>query len=485
MSNDVGTTLRDMWETRPARPRGDRKVAGVAAAIARRYDIDPVLVRVGFAVSAVYGIGIALYLVCWMLLPGAEKDDPLDGAGPRTGTKPTHPAMLVLLAVLLLATGGIFWGGHGGFVLPVLAVGGLLFLLHRSRADKGIPGGAAPDGTVGSGAETSASAPWAPTASADPTGGEPGSTAGTGTAGPAGTGTAGAAGTGTAGAAGTTGAPSTAGAAGAAGAAEPRVGAPDPDAPTERIADPWDRGTPPEWDPLGAAPFAWDLPEPAGPEPEPTPVRRRSRVTPITLALALLGGGVAGAAVLLTVGLPGLPIVFATVLGILGLGLVIGSFRRGGRGIIPFALVFALLTWGAVAAKGPLESVTAGGVGDISVAPTTVAGLLPSYERGAGTVELDLRRLDLSVPPGSDPTPVPIAANVGMGTIEVTVPANADLTLRAHSDLGDVQYGTTDQGGTNAQLTVVDDLGADGVRAGRPLELDLRTGLGTVEVRRG
>jgi predicted membrane protein len=132
-----------------------------------------------------------------------------------------------------------------------------------------------------------------------------------------------------------------------------------------------------------------------------------------------------------------------------------------------------------------LESVTAGGVGDISVAPTTVAGLLPSYERGAGTVELDLRRLDLSVPPGSDPTPVPIAANVGMGTIEVTVPANADLTLRAHSDLGDVQYGTTDQGGTNAQLTVVDDLGADGVRAGRPLELDLRTGLGTVEVRRG
>jgi phage shock protein PspC (stress-responsive transcriptional regulator) len=462
MSNDVGTTLRDMWETRPARPRGDRKVAGVAAAIARRYDIDPVLVRVGFAVSAVYGIGIALYLICWMLLPGAEKDDPLDGAGPRTRTKPTHPAMLVLLAVLLLATGGIFWGGHGGFVLPVLAVGGLLFLLHRSRADKGIPGGAAPDGTVGSGAEPSASAPWAPTVSADPRGGEPGSTASTGTAGPAATRTA-----------------------GAAGAAENRVGAADPDAPTERIADPLDRGTPPEWDPLGAAPFAWDLPEPAGPEPEPTPVRRRSRVTPITLALALLGGGVAGAAVLLTVGLPGLPIVFATVLGILGLGLVIGSFRRGGRGIIPFALVFALLTWGAVAAKGPLESVTAGGVGDISVAPTTVAGLLPSYERGAGTVELDLRRLDLSVPPGSDPTPVPIAANVGMGTIEVTVPANADLTLRAHSDLGDVQYGTTDQGGTNAQLTVVDDLGADGVRAGRPLELDLRTGLGTVEVRRG
>ena len=42
--------------------------------------------------------------------------------------------------------------------------------------------------------------------------------------------------------------------------------------------------TPPAWDPLGAAPFAWDLPEP-GPVPAPAP-QRRSRVTPVTLALA-------------------------------------------------------------------------------------------------------------------------------------------------------------------------------------------------------
>ena len=52
---DVQGTLRDMWETRPARPRDDRQIAGVAAAIARRYDIDPVLVRIGFVVAAFYG----------------------------------------------------------------------------------------------------------------------------------------------------------------------------------------------------------------------------------------------------------------------------------------------------------------------------------------------------------------------------------------------------------------------------------------------
>nr|HPK66493.1 S-layer homology domain-containing protein [Thermoanaerobaculia bacterium] len=49
--------------------------------------------------------------------------------------------------------------------------------------------------------------------------------------------------------------------------------------------------TPPAWDPLGAAPFAWDLPEPS-PVPAPAPPRR-SRVTPVTLAVALLAGGVA------------------------------------------------------------------------------------------------------------------------------------------------------------------------------------------------
>ena len=70
--------------TRPARPREGRQIAGVSAAIARRYDIDPVLVRVGFVVAAFYGIGAALYIAGWVLLP----DEPVPainsgGAGRR------------------------------------------------------------------------------------------------------------------------------------------------------------------------------------------------------------------------------------------------------------------------------------------------------------------------------------------------------------------------------------------------------------------
>src|SRR2546429_9558203 len=87
-TTEVHGTLREMWETRPARPRDDRKVAGVAAGIARRYDIDPVLVRVGFVVAAFSGIGAALYVAGWILLP----DQPADPAGPPP-SKP--PAWLV------------------------------------------------------------------------------------------------------------------------------------------------------------------------------------------------------------------------------------------------------------------------------------------------------------------------------------------------------------------------------------------------------
>ncbi|GAA4710147.1 PspC domain-containing protein [Pseudonocardia yuanmonensis] len=433
-STDVGTTLRDMWETRPSRPRQDRKVAGVAAALARRYDIDPVLVRVGFVVAAFYGIGIALYLAGWVLLPAAERDDPLDGAATgttaRSSGRTAPPLVLAGLILALLLTSGIFWGNDGSVILPVLAVLVLLFLLHRSRGHLGQRGGSG-------GAD-------APTAHIPADGVVDDETA----------------------------APS--GAADKAdGAAKAGEEAPVP--------DPLDRGTPPAWDPLGAAPFAWDLPEPAQPEPAPAP--RRSRVTPITLALALLGGGIAGAVVLLTSGLAGLPVVFATALTVLGVGLVIGAFTRGGRGLIPFALLLAVLTWASLAVRVPLANFGAG-VGDIRVAPTVPAALAPSYERGAGTIELDLRRLDLSVPPGAEATPVRTAASVGAGDIRVFVPRDADVTLTGHVDLGEITFDGTSHASPDAELTVTDDLGADGVRSGRPLVLDLTGGAASVEVQR-
>ncbi len=388
--SDVHSTLREMWETRPARPRDGRQIAGVAAAIARRYDIDPVLVRVGFVVAAFYGIGAALYVAGWVLLP----DDPGDGTEPARA----RPKTWLLVALGVAAVLGIGGVAHdGGFLLPAAAVAVLLFLLHRSRGRRGTAG-PGPSPTTGEVA----------------------------------------------------------------------------DAPTVAHA------TPPAWDPLGAAPFAWDLPEP-GPAPAPPP-RRRSRVTPVTLAAALLAGGVTGLVLLAAGGLTDLPVLFGVVLTVLGGGLLVGAFTRSGRGLIPFALLVSAVTWVVLAA--PLDRIANAPDADLRLAPTTPAALLPHYEHPVGTVELDLRGMDLSVPPGAPVTPVATEIEAGVGTVEIRVPENADVRFTGSAGVGAVAFDDREDGGPDARLSVVD-LGADGIASGRPLVLDVHTGLGSVEVERG
>ena len=139
----VEDTVKDFWATRPRRPRRGRKIAGVAAGIARRYRIDPTLVRVGFVVASVYGgAGIVLYLLGWLFLP--EQDDevsPFESMIGR-GRSATSSAFTVLLCLALIPAVSWFFGGFfPGFpgFLSVVVLGGALYLLHRSRGHLGEP----------------------------------------------------------------------------------------------------------------------------------------------------------------------------------------------------------------------------------------------------------------------------------------------------------------------------------------------------------
>jgi phage shock protein PspC (stress-responsive transcriptional regulator)/predicted membrane protein len=409
---DVHTTLREMWDTRPARPRDDRQVAGVAAAIARRYDIDPTLVRVGFVVAAFTGIGAALYIAGWFLLP----EQPADPAAPAQPRPPRTVLVIGLAIAALVSVGSIFGGDNRGILFPALAVAVLLFLLHRSRGHRG----------TGAAASAGAEAPTTITPSGVSLSKE------------------------------------TAGAATPPGAT-----------------------TPPAWDPLGAAPFAWDLPEPSPVGPPPAPAQRRLPVTSVTLGLALLAGGITAVIMLLAgaLTLANLPVLLGVTLAVIGAGLVLGAFVRSGRGLIPVALVLGALTWALVAA--PLDRWQGNGVGELRAAPTTVAALQPSYQRTAGEIALDLRNLDLSVPPGGNASPVRSAITLGVGDVEVWVPPNADLTLTSTTGVGDVEFDGRSESGPGAHIAVTDDLGADGVPTGRPLVVTIETGAGSVEVHRG
>jgi phage shock protein PspC (stress-responsive transcriptional regulator) len=74
------------------RPLDDRIVAGVCSGVGRYLNVDPVLIRVAFAVLAVltWGTALVAYPVMWFLMPEA----PAPTAPPwRDPTDPTwgHP----------------------------------------------------------------------------------------------------------------------------------------------------------------------------------------------------------------------------------------------------------------------------------------------------------------------------------------------------------------------------------------------------------
>lgn len=109
------------------RDRTDAKLAGVCAAVARSWNVDPLLVRVGFVVLMIVtnGFAIAAYLAIWALVPerGAATDAaPIRDLVPQTRTWSTHKLVgwVVGGAVVLglLTTGS----GPGALVVVALAV---------------------------------------------------------------------------------------------------------------------------------------------------------------------------------------------------------------------------------------------------------------------------------------------------------------------------------------------------------------------------
>ncbi|WP_018330987.1 PspC domain-containing protein [Actinomycetospora chiangmaiensis] len=136
---DLAAVARGAWESRPARRHEDTKIAGVAGAIARRYDLDPTLVRVAFVVWAIVGGGLLMYLVGWLVLPADPADPPRHDRGVR---RDRGAPVLVIVATIVvgIATFGSITGGRVVTLVALVLAAVTLYLLHSSRADLGVPG---------------------------------------------------------------------------------------------------------------------------------------------------------------------------------------------------------------------------------------------------------------------------------------------------------------------------------------------------------
>jgi phage shock protein PspC (stress-responsive transcriptional regulator) len=101
-------------------PRGrlrrsrDRKLGGVAAGIAEYFALDPTVVRLGFVLATLLGLGLAIpiYVVLWIVMPeaadglreaGAAGDVPAGHAAERGSGAAVLGAILLGAGLLLLA----------------------------------------------------------------------------------------------------------------------------------------------------------------------------------------------------------------------------------------------------------------------------------------------------------------------------------------------------------------------------------------------
>lgn len=355
--DDVKKQFKEMWASRPVRLPSDQggggKIAGVAEGIAVRYQIDPTLVRVIFVVTAFcWGGSIALYLLAWMFMPRYSKTtSPFEDAfgekkdlPKNSDGKSTSEKSLGVTLAIIFAV---------GFILPLIFSSSSLTMLLPIAAGVGgwyLLHKRRPDAPAGLLAT--------PQQHTEPPRDEHIDLS----------------------------------------MFEPVDGYPFPDG----------RTTPPAWDPLGAAPDTWHLPDPDPivQEPQPKKKRRWGRVLGITAAVIAVWS------------------------------LIIGGI---------------LLAFG-FAANNP--SWTSSDWGASSYAPANEEAVTDVYDVGIGAFALDLSQTEGLDDMSQDRT---ITIDGGIGVVNLDLPEDTPVNVTCDSGIG--QSNCVDLHHDDAKLTIDIDAG--------------------------
>jgi phage shock protein PspC (stress-responsive transcriptional regulator) len=425
------------------RPTQGRLLAGVCAALARATNTDPILWRVVLAVLSLFGgVGILAYLLGWLLLPSegdtATPVEALIGRG-RSGTSAvvTVIAGVVLLLSVAVFVGEPFRPGLFGAILLGLA---LLFLLRdqrgRPRPAAGPVAGPGPwQSTATPVPSPTGAAAASPTAGGPPVGGAPYAPRGPFPA---------------------------------SGVAGGTAQLPPP-YPPPYAGPPGSPYGPPPIPPYGAPPGG------RPPKPPKPPKPPRSRLFLLTFSLVAIVVGVMALLELAVVSIP-VSAYFAAALAIVGLGLVIGAWIGRARGLIALGIILAIAL-GSV--TGADEVGRRWEAGDVRWTPTSVNNMSTSYRHEFGDAVLDLRQLDFS----NSPRPIEIDVSVDVGSLDIRLPDNVDVTVDASVDVGDATVFGDNWGGLGTQSRTITDLGPDGAGGGQ-LHIDARVDVGNLEVSR-
>lgn len=171
-------------------------------------------------------------------------------------------------------------------------------------------------------------------------------------------------------------------------------------------------------------------------------------------------------------------VVWATALGILGAGLLIGAFVGRARWLIWICIPVIFLLASASTPSRAFVWPASADVGDRDWRPLTVTEASEDFVLGVGTGVLDLTAIQL---PDDSLAVVPVEARVDMGTLMVRVPESVRTVVDARAGMGTVVVeGASQRDGMNPQVVTT----LPGGPEGPTLDLTLSVGMGTVEVSR-
>ncbi|WP_426246924.1 PspC domain-containing protein [Nocardioides sp. LHG3406-4] len=126
------------------RSRTDRHVAGVSGGLARHLDIDPIIVRVAFVVTAFFGgAGLFAYGALWLLVPEEGEDH----APVNLDEKARGVALIVIGVLAAIALLGGTWGGNW-FPWPLALVALLAWFMLNRRHERRMRHGTVQQGWV-------------------------------------------------------------------------------------------------------------------------------------------------------------------------------------------------------------------------------------------------------------------------------------------------------------------------------------------------
>lgn len=451
----MNTSTQTHRSTGPTRPRDDRMIAGVASGLGRKFDLDPWWFRVGFIVLTIFGgVGVILYVVGWLLMPdeGEERGiaarffDDFD----LSDTAAVVGVVLVAVALIVVAANLNFFSGQLVFAAILFVVGILLWRGDVGRRTRRPPTDEreAADGEQDLPDEPPQDEPAEAAVSTDDEPGQP--------------------------------------AAGEADKTDDDVEL-DAGAGLATASASLVKPEPAGREPGGHGPVADEtetieaevVAAPAAPvPPPPPPPRPRSILGGLTMAAVLIAiGGLALADVAGWL-YPDVWHYLAAALGVIGIGLLVGTFFGRARWMIVIGILLAPLVLIAATASAVIPSWDFGGdFGDRTHTPAEVTTLSAEYELAAGSLVVDLSDLDMA-DLGAETRDLEIS--VGAGEVQLYLPEDMVGTVDANVGIGRIEFDGSERVGIGPEETV--EFPDDAGNVDQGLQVEVNVGAGNVEI---